>query len=82
MDFEKELEAIITNDPLGLLHVKPKVASITPDDRLIQSFQEINQFYTAHQREPEESDDINERKLFSRLGHIKEDYEKAYTHYF
>jgi hypothetical protein len=77
MDFEKELEAIIANDPLGLLHVKPKVASITPDDRLIQSFQEINQFYLTHQREPEESNDINERKLFSRLGHIKEDYEKS-----
>lgn len=77
MDFEKELEAIITNDPLGLLHVKPKAASITPDDRLIQSFNEINQFYATHQREPEEGDDINERKLFSRLSHIRDDYEKS-----
>jgi hypothetical protein len=77
MDFEKELEAIIANDPLGLLHVKPKAASITPDDRLIQSFQEINQFYALHNREPSESDDINERKLFSRLRHIKNDYEKS-----
>jgi len=77
MNFEKELEAIIANDPLGLLHVKPKAASITPDDRLIQSFQEINQFYATHQREPEEGDDINERKLFSRLSHIRDDYEKS-----
>ena len=77
MDFEKELEAIIANDPLGLLHVKPKTASITTDDRLIQSFQEINQFYATHQREPEEGDDINERKLFSRLSHIRDDYEKS-----
>ena len=77
MDFEKELDAIIANDPLGLLHVKLKAASITPDDRLIQSFQEINQFYATHHREPEESNDINERKIFSRLGHIKKDYEKS-----
>ena len=77
MNFEKELEAIIANDPLGLLHVKPKAATVTPDDRFIKSFQEINQFYATHQREPKEADDINERKLFSRLGHIKKDYEKS-----
>lgn len=77
MDFEKELEAIIANDPLGLLHVKPKAAAITPDDRLIQSFNEINQFYSQHQREPLETNDINERKLFSRLKHIRDDYEKS-----
>ena len=45
-------------------------------DGIANSVQEINQFYAAHQREPEEGDDINERKLFSRLGHIREDYEK------
>ena len=77
MDFEKELEEIIANDPLGLLHVKPKVSSMTADNRLIQSFEEINQFYEAHKREPSECNDINERKLFSRLGHIREDYEKS-----
>jgi len=77
MNFEKELEAIIANDPLGLLQIKPKATTVTPDDRLIQSFQEINEFYKSHNREPSETDDINERKLFSRLKHIKEDYEKS-----
>ena len=27
-DFEKELEDILTNDPLGLLKIKPKVSKI------------------------------------------------------
>jgi len=77
MDFERELELIIAQDPLGLLQIKPKALTITPEDRLIQSFQEINEFYKHHNREPLETDDINERKLFSRLKHIKEDYEKS-----
>ena len=76
-DFEKELEDILNNDPLGLLKVKPKVAAITADERLIQSFKEIQEFYSTHQRSPEESTDINERKLWMRLSHIKEDYEKC-----
>jgi hypothetical protein len=59
---------IFLNDELH-----PDLLQILPQDVI----QEINQFYVTHQREPEESDDINERKLFSRLGHIKEDYEKS-----
>jgi hypothetical protein len=77
IDFEKELEDILNNDPLGLLKVKPKVSAITPDERLIQSFIEIIEFYSTHQRPPEESTDIKERQLWKRLSHIKNDYEKC-----
>ena len=76
-DFEKELEDILNNDPLDLLKVKPKVSVITADERLIQSFIEIQEFYSTHQRPPEESTDIKERQLWMRLSHIKDDYEKC-----
>ena len=76
-DFEKELEDILNNDPLGLLKVKPKLSAITADERLIQSFIEIQEFYSTNQRPPEESTDIKERKLWMRLSHIKNDYENC-----
>ena len=77
IDFEKGLEDILNNDPLGLLKVKPKVSAITADERLIQSFKEIQEFYSTHQRPPEESTDIRERQLSMRLSHIKDNYEKC-----
>ena len=45
IDFEKELMSILTDDPLNLLESKPKPSSVIPaDERLINSFQEINDF--------------------------------------
>lgn len=76
-DFEKELEDILNNDPLNLLKVKPKLSAITEDERFVQSFLEINEFYSTHHRAPEESTDIKERQLWMRLNHIKNDYEKC-----
>lgn len=76
-DFEKELEDILNDDPLDLLKVKPKVIAISADERLIQSFSEIKEFYSTHHRAPEESTDIKERQLWVRLSHIKDDYEKC-----
>tara|TARA_B100000795_G_scaffold260564_1_gene236573 strand:+ start:94 stop:1251 length:1158 start_codon:yes stop_codon:yes gene_type:complete len=76
-DFEKELEDILINDPLDLLKVKPKVSAITSDEMLVQSFVEIQEFYSTHKRPPEESTDIKERQLWMRLSHIKNDYEKC-----
>lgn len=78
IDFEKELEEILANDPLGLLAYKPKVsATITADERLIASFQEINAFLDAHGCEPAESREIGERRLFSRLKGLRADPAKA-----
>ena len=45
MDIDKELEKIFNSDELNLLNVKPKVSnSITSDERLVRSFEEINDF--------------------------------------
>ncbi|PWQ93343.1 GIY-YIG nuclease family protein [Leucothrix pacifica] len=80
IDFEKELKAILENDPLDLLKEKPKTSSvISPDSRLKESFDAINQFIDEHGHEPTKSRDINERKLFSRLSGLRESPEKAAT---
>jgi hypothetical protein len=78
MNFDKELEIILETDPLGLLEIKPKASSsISADERLIASFEEINNFLREHKREPERSRDISERKLYSRLKSLRETPQKA-----
>lgn len=78
MDFEKELLAILEDDPLGLLDIKPKASSvISADERLIASFEEINAFVGEYNREPTASRNISERKLHSRLNGLRENPEKA-----
>jgi hypothetical protein len=76
IDFKAELDKILKEDPLGLLKISIS-RPITPDQRLIDSFNEINNFIDLNEREPEESTDINERKLFSRLNALKKDFDKA-----
>lgn len=73
MDIKKELKLIFENDTLGLLKTKPISSPITSDQRLISSFEEINTFFSEHNREPSETSDIIERKLFSRLNEIRKD---------
>ncbi len=78
IDFEKELAKILADDPLGLLTVKRSYAGpANADDRLVSSFLEINEFYQQNKREPAESKDIVERKLYSRLKGIRNSPEKA-----
>lgn len=78
MNFGDELKNILDNDPLGLLAVKPKTSgAISADQRLISSFDEINGFVRKHGREPEQSRDIHERRLYSRLEGLREQPEKA-----
>lgn len=78
MDIDKELEKIFSSDELNLLIVKPKVSnSITSDERLIRSFEEINDFIDKNGRLPESNtDNILERSLCFRLQGIMEDTEK------
>ena len=48
MDKDKILDDIFNNDPLGLLNFKPKSSNVrTADERLLASFQEINDFVYA-----------------------------------
>ena len=76
LDFEGELKKILDEDPLGILNLRVS-QSITLDQRLKDSFEEINKFISIKKREPSESTDISERKLFSRLKEIRKDFDKA-----
>lgn len=68
-----KLSKIFESDLLGLLAVdEPKATPASlQDSRLIDSFQEISDFYEANQRCPELGDDIGEYRLASRLAAIK-----------
>lgn len=78
INFTQELDTILQSDPLGLLDFKPKISSgISADARLVASFEEINAFFEKHNREPAESHDISERRLYSRLKGLRENPEKA-----
>ena len=73
IDFSAELEEILEKDPLGLLNVRPRGSqAISADDRLVAAFEEINAFVAEHGREPQETREIQERKLHSRLRGLRE----------
>jgi len=74
-----KLSEIFDSDLLGLLEVdEPKKTPMSPQDsRLIDSFQEISDFYEANKRCPELGDDIGEYRLASRLAAIKKDPKKV-----
>jgi hypothetical protein len=67
MDKNQILNEIFSNDPLNLLEVKAKSSIISNDDRLLNSFEEINDFYEKNNHEPTKSSDRIERQLYSRL---------------
>jgi len=77
MDKETILNNIFGNDPLGLLEIKAKNPVITADDRLINTFEEINDFYDKNHCEPQKTTDINERGLFSRLKGLRANLQKT-----
>ncbi|MCT7557195.1 MULTISPECIES: hypothetical protein [Aliarcobacter] len=76
MNKEEILNNIFSNDLFGILEIKAKNPVLTADDRLITSFEEINNFFEIHNREPKKTTDMNERSLFSRLQGIKENPSK------
>jgi hypothetical protein len=72
MDKKSVLNEIFANDPFGLLNTKPSNSSArTEDERLVASFQEINNFYEKYKREPSQSKEISEHQLYSRLKSIR-----------
>ena len=75
LDFQNELKKILEDDPLNLLKFQAR-SQITNNHRLVKSFEEINKFIDKEGKEPTESRDIKERKLFSRLRELKKDFEK------
>jgi hypothetical protein len=75
MDKDTILDSIFNDDPDGLLTVKPKQSSArTPDERLLASFQEINDFIERNGKEPEANPtSVSEFQLYSRLKALRED---------
>lgn len=78
MDIDKELEKIFNSDELGLLNVKYKASNAcTSEERLVKSFEEINNFIDQNGKVPEaNTDNILERSLSYRLQGILEDVAK------
>jgi hypothetical protein len=71
---------VFSNDPLGLLNIKPVEVQQNHTDseqRLIESFEEINSFYEENSREPQSSSDIGEFMLAARLQGIRSNPEKV-----
>ncbi len=68
MQFKERFQDILENDPLGLLAAKQVSSGVlTTDERLIGSFQAINDFVAKNGREPLAGGDIQEHSLYSRL---------------
>lgn len=73
-----DLLKILQDDDMGLLNVKPKRAAISVDERLLGSFQQINDFYRQHGKEPESNpSNILEFQLFNRLKGLRASKEKC-----
>ncbi len=74
---EFSLDEILADDPLGLLsEAKAKTKSLNEDDRLRESFGEINDFIEKNGNEPQKSTNMSERNLYSRLEGIRQNPEK------
>jgi len=74
---EFSLDEILAGDPLGLLNEpKARTKTLNEDDRLVGSFEEINDFIEKNGRAPQKSTNMSERTLFSRLQGIRENPEK------
>ena len=78
MDKNSILDDIFNNDPFDILNVKPKSSGAkTTDERLLNSFQEINDFVEKNKREPQPNiSNVSEYKLYTRLKGIRENPEK------
>lgn len=74
---KEDLLKIISEDELGLLAIKPKASLITADERLIASFEEINNFVKENKRQPEAGKGIQEHQLATRLQSIRQDMKKS-----
>ncbi|WP_439129666.1 GIY-YIG nuclease family protein [Polaribacter sp.] len=71
------LDDIFNDDEFGILDSKPKNSTIkSEDERLIESFQEINAFFEKNDREPEATN-VSEFKLLSRLKALRNDANKV-----
>lgn len=78
MSKKKSLEDIFNDDEFGILESKAKVSNIkSEDERLIDSFQEINAFFEKNKREPKaDVFVISERSLGVVLKELRKNNKK------
>lgn len=70
------LDDIFNDDDFGLLDSKPKTSNVkSEEDRLIDSFEEINDFYDKNKREPNTSS-MFEYGLLAKLKNFKQNEEQ------
>jgi len=70
------IDDIFNDDDFGLLNSKPKSSSVkSTDDRLIDSFEEINAFVDKNNREPNASS-MSEYSLLAKLKAFRQDNAK------
>jgi T5orf172 domain len=70
------LDDIFNDDDFGLLDAKAKTSKVkSEEDRLIDSFEEINTFYDKNGREPNASS-MSEYGLLAKLKNFRQDEEK------
>jgi len=72
MDKQSVLDEIFSNDPFGLLSVKPANTSRNADERLLTSFEDLNTFFEKHKREPQQGGGVQEHQLYARLKSLRE----------
>lgn len=78
MDYFDELSALFESEDADLFKPKPKKHVAMPDDRLINSFNEIAQFVRDNGRTPSaEADDMREAVLGTQLNSIRSDKHRA-----
>ncbi|MFA7421849.1 MAG: GIY-YIG nuclease family protein [Melioribacteraceae bacterium] len=78
MGKDEVLNEIFSNDPFGILNTKPKYSiNKSPDERLIASFNEINDYVDKYEEEPKNnSSKTNEFILSARLKNLRMDLTK------
>lgn len=77
MAIKGSLQDIFNDDPFGLLNVKPAEYGKNADERLLNTFQEINTFYAKTKREPQSGNGVQEHQLLARLKGLRSDIEKV-----
>ena len=70
MEWPKELLELF-DDPL-LDGVRPKVAALTPDDRIQQKLAEIKEWITKNGREPRKDGNLKEKMMYAAMTKLRE----------
>ena len=78
---KETLQKLIEDDDLGLLAIKPaQTASQSPEERLIEKFYKIADFYRLHDREPrKDPENMQEAQLAMSLEGIRSSHENIAT---